>query len=138
MGGTLLSVLRQLRSGYDLRPAAFPQSVVLCGVPDVRDYRIRSTAEQAMVAGGSAFNIRAASWRLGDFSRDDGLALIGQHTAETGQTFTTGALETIWRQTRGQPWLVNALVDDACLRDKGAGTGRGPSTRRPSARRRSG
>ena len=101
VGATLLSVLRQLRSGYDLRPAAFPQSVVLCGVRDVRDYRIRSTADQAVVAGGSAFNVKAASLRLGDFSRDEVAALIGQHTAETGQAFTTEAMETVWRQTRG-------------------------------------
>ena len=30
-GGSLLSALRQLRAGYRKRPAAFPQSVVLCG-----------------------------------------------------------------------------------------------------------
>ena len=40
VGDTLLSVLRQLRAGYPGRPARFPQSVVLCGVRDVRDYRI--------------------------------------------------------------------------------------------------
>ena len=119
VGDTLLSVLRQLRSGYDLRPAAFPQSVVLCGVRDVRDYRIRSTTEQAVVAGGSAFNVKAASLRLGDLSSDDVRALIGQHTAETGQAFTNEALETVWSQTLGQPWLVNALAYDACFRDKG-------------------
>ena len=37
VGDTLLSVLRQLRAGYTLRPDAFPQSVILCGVRDVRD-----------------------------------------------------------------------------------------------------
>ena len=31
VGDTLLAVLRQLRSGYDRRPASFPQSIVLCG-----------------------------------------------------------------------------------------------------------
>ena len=46
VGDTLLSVLRQLRSGYDLRPEGFPHSVLLCGVRDVRDYRIRSGSEQ--------------------------------------------------------------------------------------------
>ena len=40
VGDTLLSVLRQLRAGYVRRPDGFPQSVVLCGVRDVRDYRI--------------------------------------------------------------------------------------------------
>ena len=38
LGDTLLSVLRQLRAGYDQRLGSFPQSVVLCGVRDVRDY----------------------------------------------------------------------------------------------------
>ncbi len=115
IGDSLLSVLRQLRSGYDLRPEGFPQSVVLCGVRDVRDYRIQSTAENAIIAGGSAFNIKAASLRLGDFSREEVRALLGQHTEETGQVFTPEALETVWTQTQGQPWLVNALGDEACF-----------------------
>ena len=95
-------------------PGAFPQSVVLCGVRDVRDYRIRSSSEKALIAGGSAFNVKAESLRLGDFSRDEVLSLLGQHTAETGQVFTAGALETVWEQSRGQPWLVNALAYEAC------------------------
>ena len=115
VGDTLVSVLRQLRAGYDMRPEGFPQSVVLCGVRDVRDYRIQSTAENAIITGGSAFNIKARSLRLGDFSRAEVLALLGQHTEETGQVFTDEALETVWTQTQGQPWLVNALADEACF-----------------------
>ena len=115
IGDSLLAVLRQLRAGYDLRPASFPHSVVLCGVRDVRDYRIQSTAENAIIAGGSAFNIRAHSLRLGDFSRTEVLELLGQHTAETGQVFTDDALEMIWTQTQGQPWLVNALAYETCF-----------------------
>ena len=115
IGDSLLSVLRQLRAGYDRRPGEFPQSVVLCGVRDVRDYRIQSTAENALIAGGSAFNIKARSLRLGDFSPEEVLALLGQHTEATGQVFTTEALETVWTQTQGQPWLVNALADEACF-----------------------
>ena len=115
MGDSLLSVLRQLRAGYDRRPREFPQSVVLCGVRDVRDYRIQSTAENALIAGGSAFNIKARSLRLGDFSPEEVLALLGQHTEATGQVFTPEALETVWEQTQGQPWLVNALADEACF-----------------------
>ena len=56
IGDTLLAVLRQLRAGYPNRPGHYPQSVVLCGIRDVRDYRIRSSAENAVIAGGSAFN----------------------------------------------------------------------------------
>ena len=116
VGDTLLAVLRQLRAGYVRRPRGFPQSVVLCGVRDVRDYRIHSSAEKAIIAGGSAFNVKARSLRLGDFSRNDVVALLAQHTGETGQAFEPDALETIWTQTRGQPWLVNALADEACFR----------------------
>ena len=115
IGDSLLSVLRQLRAGYVRRPGEFPQSVVLCGVRDVRDYRIQSTAENAIITGGSAFNIKARSLRLGDFSREEVFALLGQHTAETGQAFAAEALETVWTQTQGQPWLVNALADEACF-----------------------
>ena len=103
LGDTLISVLRQLRSGYDMRPDAFPQSVVLCGVRDVRDYRIYSASTGESVTGGSAFNISAASLRLGDFGRAEVEALLGQHTAETGQKFEPAALERVWTQTQGQP-----------------------------------
>jgi len=38
----LLSVLSQLRSGFSTRPKAFPASVILCGLRDVRDYKAAS------------------------------------------------------------------------------------------------
>ena len=95
IGDSLISVLRQLRSGYDLRPANFPQSVILCGVRDVRDYRIHSGAEGAHVTGGSAFNVKAETLRLRDFSRGEVTTLLAQHVAETGQEFETGAVRRI-------------------------------------------
>ena len=118
VGDTLLSVLRQLRSGYDQRPAAFPHSIVLCGVRDVRDYRIHSSTENRLVLGGSAFNIKSESLRLGDFSEQEIRALLAQHAAATGQAFTEEAQALIRARTAGQPWLVNALCYDACFRHK--------------------
>ncbi len=118
VGDTLLSVLRQLRAGYPERPRRFPQSVILCGVRDVRDYRIQSSAENAIIAGGSAFNIRAESLRLGDFSHDDVESLLEQHTTETGQAFAEEARAAVWELTQGQPWLVNALAYEACFKNK--------------------
>ena len=115
VGDTLVSVLRQLRSGYDERPGRFPHSAILCGVRDLRDYRIESSRE-GPVLGGSAFNISADSLRLGDFSQAEVEFLLAQHTAETGQTFTAGATAEIWRATNGQPWLVNALARGGCQR----------------------
>ena len=118
IGDSLISVLRQLRAGYDLRPDHFPQSVILCGVRDVRDYRIESTAENAVIAGGSAFNIRTESLRLADFTRQEVDALYAQHAEETGQTCTQESLALIYEQTRGQPWLVNAIGYDIFFRRK--------------------
>ena len=118
VGDTLLAVLRQLRTGYVDRPARYPQSIVLCGVRDVRDYRIHSTAEDRMVLGGSAFNVKAKSLRLGDFSEQEVRDLLAQHTAATGQAFTEDALRLILTRTAGQPWLVNALCRETCFDDK--------------------
>ncbi len=109
-GDSLLSVLQQLRAGYPNRPERFPRSVVLCGMRDVRDYR--------MGAAGSPFNIAAESLRLGDFSCAETLALLRQHTEETGQEFTPEALDAVWTQTCGQPWLVNALAHGTCFKNR--------------------
>ena len=114
-GDTLISVLRQLRANYDRRPRFFPQSVVLCGVRDVRDYRVFSSREGTNIRGGSAFNINANSLRLGDFTNAQVRELLAQHTAERGQAFEDGAAERIWDLTCGQPWLVNALAYGACF-----------------------
>ena len=83
IGDTLISVLRQLRARHDRRPRSFPQSVVLCGM---RDYRIHSRSENAAITGGSAFNIKGESLRLGDFTRAEVHALLAQHTEETRRT----------------------------------------------------
>jgi hypothetical protein len=118
VGDTLIAVLRQLRSGYDKRPAHFPQSILLCGVRDVRDYRIYSDREKTIITGGSAFNVKAESLRLGDFNWEEVEQLYGQHTAETGQAFEPEALDLVWELTQGQPWLVNALGYETCFKMK--------------------
>ncbi len=116
VGDTLISVLRQLRAGYTNRPSQFPSTIVLCGVRDVRDYRIHSDRDKVVITGGSAFNIKAESLRLGNFSRLEVEALYRQHTEETGQIFEAPALDKAWALTAGQPWLVNALAYEACFR----------------------
>lgn len=108
VGDSLVSVLRQIRSGYGNRPAEFPISVILCGLRDVRDYRIHTTHEE-IITGGSAFNIKAESLRLGNFTREEIHELYMQHTAATGQVFDEACFPLIWTATEGQPWLTNAL-----------------------------
>ncbi|MCX6674743.1 MAG: hypothetical protein NTY37_13305 [Methanothrix sp.] len=109
-------MLRQLRSGYDKRPSLFPSTVILCGVRDVRDYRIHSDKEKVVITGGSCFNIKAESLRLGNFTRSEIETLYRQHTEETGQAFEADALDKAWALTAGQPWLVNALAYETCFR----------------------
>lgn len=118
VGDTLISVLRQLRSGYDKRPASFPQTVILCGVRDIRDYRIHSSRGKDVITGGSCFNIKAESLRLGDFNKEEIFSLLELHEKETGQIMEKAAGEKIWELTNGQPWLVNALAYDSCFRNK--------------------
>jgi hypothetical protein len=117
VGDTLISLLRQIRAGYTDRPKYFPQTIVLCGVRDVRDYRM-TMPDGEVITGGSAFNIKAESLRLGDFSRSEMTALMRQHTEVTGQVFTEEALELAWQSTQGQPWLVNALAEQAAWKTK--------------------
>ena len=118
IGDTLISVLRQLRAGYTKRPKLFPQSIILCGIRDIRDYRIHSSKTKEIITGGSAFNIKAESLRLGDFSKEDVKDLYALHTKETGQNFDENAIELVWEYTQGQPWLVNALGYEVCFKMK--------------------
>ena len=91
--------------------------MVLCGVRDIRDYRIRSSTGE-VIAGGSPFNVAAKSLRMGDFTEAETRALMAQHTEETGQRFTAAAVDSVWTQTCGQPWLVNALCAGVCFDNK--------------------
>ncbi len=106
---TLLSVLRQLRSGYPDRPQGFPQSLALIGVRDVRDYKVSSGGSNRLNTA-SPFNIKIESITLRNFTEANVADLYGQHTRETGQVFTPNAIQQVFTLTQGQPWLVNALA----------------------------
>jgi hypothetical protein len=107
----LISVLRQLRDGYQSRPKFFPSSVVLVGLRDVRDYKdkIRSAVESW--GTGSPFNIKSESLVLKNFSREEVDELLDQHTEETGQVFPGEVKKEIYNLTKGQPWLTNAIAN---------------------------
>lgn len=116
VGDTLISVLRQLRAGYLNRPKGFPQSLCLIGVRDVRGYRIWSEEKESLILGGSAFNIKAESLTLSSFSKQEVKKLLLQHTKTTAQIFEPDAVNYLFEQTQGQPWLVNALAFHCCFR----------------------
>jgi hypothetical protein len=109
-GNSLKSILSQLRAGFPSRPAAFPWSLILCGMRDVRDYKVASGGGPVRMGSSSPFNIKEESIRLGNFDEAEVRELYGQHTAETGQVFAEEAIARAWELSQGQPWVVNALA----------------------------
>jgi hypothetical protein len=105
----LISVLRQLRSGYPDRPEKFPSSVALIGLRDVRDYKVASGGSERLYTS-SPFNIKVRSLTLKNFSEQEVFNLYKQHTDETGQVFTDEATKRVFYLTQGQPYLVNSLA----------------------------
>ncbi len=108
-GQSLLSVLRQLRAGFKDRPQSFPASIILCGLRDVRDYKMASGGDPNRLGTSSPFNVKVASLKLGNFDKAQVEELYRQHTDDTGQVFAPEAVARAFELTGGQPWLVNAL-----------------------------
>ena len=115
VGDTLISLLRQLRAGYPKRPTLFAETVILCGVRDLQDYRIHSSSEKSVITGGSAFNIKAKSLRLAIFSQRGTATLLLEHTQETGQVFHAGSSRPGVGIDSGAALAVNALAYTACF-----------------------
>ncbi|WP_333305124.1 ATP-binding protein, partial [Microcoleus sp. K4-C2] len=66
----LISILRQLRDGYPNRPKAFPQSIGLIGLRDVRDYKVAAGGSDRLNTS-SPFNIKVRSITLRDFNASE-------------------------------------------------------------------
>jgi type II secretory pathway predicted ATPase ExeA len=107
----LVSVLRQLRDGFPNRPQAFPQSIGLVGMRDIRDYKVASGGSDRLNTS-SPFNVKAKSLTLLNFTEIEVATLYQQHTADTGQIFTPESINLAFELTQGQPWLVNALAKE--------------------------
>ncbi|MBO7092378.1 MAG: ATP-binding protein, partial [Victivallales bacterium] len=119
-GDVLISFLRQLRDGYvnrDMMP--FPKSIALVGMLDVRDYKAQIRSDGQSLGQISPFNIIAEDLLIPNFTEADIAALYAQHTAATGQRFADGVVDDVWRLTRGQPWLVNAIANDCVAKIHG-------------------
>jgi hypothetical protein len=112
-GEAIISFLRQLRGGFASRGTGiFPVSVALVGMRDLKDYLTQSK-DGVTPNPGSPFNIKKDSILLKNFSEGDVAGLFAQRTAETGQKITQEALDYVWEQSQGQPWIVNNLFDRA-------------------------
>ena len=110
--GTLVSFLRQLRQGRIsfVEPNAFPVSVALVGMKDIRDYKAKIRPDSETLGSASPFNVITKAMTLRSFTEEELRALYRQHTDETGQVFEEEALKLAWEYSQGQPHLVNALA----------------------------
>jgi hypothetical protein len=114
--GTLISFLRQLRGGFSIRgPGSFPVSIALVGMRDLKDY-ITASKGGIPPNPGSPFNIKSDSASIANFHKDDVVRLFAQRTKETGQIITQEALDYVYEQSQGQPWIVNSLFQRATMR----------------------
>jgi hypothetical protein len=66
----LIAVLRQIRAGYPRRPDAFPWSLALVGLRDVRDGKLASGGAPESPHSSSPFNIKVESLTLRSFTRE--------------------------------------------------------------------
>jgi len=94
-----LTTLRKLYQDYKEETAKALYSVGLVGIRNIT---------QLTVGGVSPFNI-ADHVEIPPFTLNNIRDLYQQYTKETNQPFTEEAIQLIFEQTQGQPWLVNRL-----------------------------
>lgn len=94
-----LTTLRELYQEYKESKDKALYSVGLVGIRNIT---------KLIVGGVSPFNI-ADQVGLPPFSLKNVRDLYSQYTEETNQPLTDEAVETVYTQTAGQPWLVNRL-----------------------------
>ena len=114
---TLISFLRQLREGYNNRDMVpFAHSIGLIGMRNIRDYKVKVRPESESLGTASPFNIITETFTLKNFTKEEITSLYQQHTDATGQIFEENAINYIYEQTCGQPWLVNAVVREIIVK----------------------
>lgn len=107
----LVSLLRQLRDGFQSRPQSFPQSIALVGLRDLSEYKYKARGDNPSLGTGSPFNVKAESFTLPFFTRQEVRSLLDQHTQDTGQVFSDAVVDRIYHFGCGQPWITNALAN---------------------------
>ncbi len=97
--GDFLATLRELYLKYKKVKQKALYSIGLIGIRNIT---------KLVVGGVSPFNI-ADHVDLPPFSLKNVTDLYAQYTAETNQPFNEQAVQKIYEETAGQPWLVNRL-----------------------------
>ena len=111
IGATMIAFLQQLRNGYLGRyEIPFVHSLALVGMRNIRDYKDDYRDPSQTLGTASPFNIASDSMTLKNFTKTEIAELYAQHASDTGQSFLDDAVDLVWEQTQGQPWLVNATA----------------------------
>lgn len=97
--GNFLTSLRELYLKYKMVKQKALYSVGLIGIRNIT---------KLVIGGVSPFNI-ADHVEFPRFSLKNVHDLYAQYTEETNQPFTEEAVEKVYEETAGQPWLVNRL-----------------------------
>ncbi len=94
----LQGFLHSLRHIYVAGKPRSPHSVGIVGVKNIRQLNYDDSI--------SPFNIQD-EFVVPNFTLEQVRELLGQYTAEVGQSFAPEVIETLHKQTNGQPFLVN-------------------------------
>ncbi len=95
----LLAVFQEMYLNRDEPTFHAPQSIILVGVRNI-----------PTLLGDRQFLFNIADqYQVPYFTAAETTDLLTQHTAETGQSFAPEVVEAIYRETGGQPFLVNRL-----------------------------
>jgi len=114
---TLITFLRQLRSGYINRGSVpFLHSCALIGMRNIRDYKDKVLAGNPTLGSASPFNVVTEAVSFKSFDLKMITDLYNQHTLETGQIFEPEAIDKVMYYTNGQAWLVNAIARECVVK----------------------
>lgn len=113
-GNLLISLLRQIRSGYDKRPQLFPHSIIFCGIEDLQYKKILET-ETGTITAGNIFNIEGKSLRLQNFNKEEVRSLLLQYAKDSDIEIEEAVFNRLWELTNGLPWIINALAYEICF-----------------------
>lgn len=105
----LLLLMSQLERGFNqARP--FPKSIALIGLQDINHREVRASFP---TPARIFHRMRTATLSLQSFTLEEVANLYQTHTDATGQLFTLEAVDRAFELTHGQPWLVNAIAQQA-------------------------
>jgi hypothetical protein len=113
---TLISFLRQIRNGYNTRSQIpFVHSLALVGMRNIRDFKAKIRPDKDTLGSASPFNIVSKALTIKNFTKQEIVDLYRQHTEATGQIFEEEAIEQVYQETDGQPWLVSAIAREVSM-----------------------